>query len=107
MTAGGGGATLAVDYEPVRAALAERDATAFVHVGTSDDSILRYLTRASDVDGELAVCVTPEQAMVFAAEAPDAAREAFPGDRVLPGGGSIPTGERVAVVPTPFICPNS
>jgi Xaa-Pro aminopeptidase len=88
---------LAVDYGLVRDALAERDATAFVHVGTCDDPVLRYLTRASDVDGELAVCVTPEQSMLFAPDAPAAAREAFPGDRVVPGGGAIPTGERVAV----------
>jgi Xaa-Pro aminopeptidase len=92
-----GGPSLAVEYAPVREALAARDATAFVHVGTSDDAVLRYLARASEVDGELAVCVTPEQAMLFAPAAPDAAREAFPGDRVLPGGGEIPTGERVAV----------
>ncbi|WP_227132493.1 M24 family metallopeptidase [Halorubellus salinus] len=92
-----GGPSLAVDYAPVREALADRAATAFVHVGSSDDAVLRYLARASDLDGELAVCVTPEQAMLFAPEAPDGARKAFPGDRVLPGGGEIPTGERVAV----------
>ena len=97
MAAGGASPSLAADYESVRAALAERDATAFVHVGRSDDAIMRYLARASEVDGELAVCVTPEQAMLFAPAAPEAAREAFPGDRVLPGGRSIPTGERVAV----------
>lgn len=91
------GPQLGVDYGAVRDALAARDATAFVHVGTAEDPILRYLSGASDVDGELAVCVTPEQAMLFAPAAPEAAREAFPGDRVLPGGGSIPTGERVAV----------
>ena len=91
------GPQLAVDYAPVRDALATRDATAFVHVGTAEDPILRYLSGASDVDGELAVCVTSEQAMLFAPDAPEAAREAFPGDRVLPGGGAIPTGERVAV----------
>jgi Xaa-Pro aminopeptidase len=91
------GPQLSVDYAPVREALAAQDATAFVHVGTATDPVLRYLSGASDVDGELAVCVTPEQAMLFAPDAPDAAREAFAGDRVLPGGGSIPTGERVAV----------
>ncbi|WP_323674570.1 M24 family metallopeptidase [Halorubellus sp. PRR65] len=91
------GPSLAVDYAPVREALAERSATAFVHVGTSEDVVLRYLARATELDGELAVCVTPEQSMLFAPDAPDAAREAFPGDQVLPGGASIPTGERVAV----------
>jgi Xaa-Pro aminopeptidase len=91
------GPQLSVDYAPVREALAARDATAFVHVGTADDPTVRYLSGASDVDGELAVCVTPEQVLLFAPDAPDAAREAFAGDRVLPGGGSIPTGERVAV----------
>ena len=68
-----------------------------MHVGSSDDPILRYLARTSGVAGELAVCVTPEQSMLFASDAPDAAREAFPGDRVLPAGAGVPTGERVAV----------
>ncbi|NHN42004.1 M24 family metallopeptidase [Halorubellus sp. JP-L1] len=97
MTSDGDAGALAVDYAPVREALAARDATAFVHAGSSDDPVLRYLARASDVDGELAVCVTPEQSMLFAPDDPDAARESFPGDRVLPGGGDVPTGERVAV----------
>ncbi|MFC6952036.1 M24 family metallopeptidase [Halorubellus litoreus] len=92
-----GSPQLAVEYAPVREALADREATAFVHVGTSDDAILRYLARASGLDGELGMCVTPEQAMLFAPDSPDGAREAFPGDRVLPGGGDVPTGERVAV----------
>jgi len=97
MSADAGAGALAVDYAPVREAIRARDATAFVHVGRSDDPLLRYLARASEVDGELAVCVTPEQSLLFASESPAAAREAFPGDRVLPGGGDVPTGERVAV----------
>lgn len=97
MPASDSASALAVDYDPVREALAERDATAFVHVGSSDDPILRYLARTSDVAGELAVCVTPEQSLLFAPDAPAAAREAFPGDSVLPAGGDVPTGERVAV----------
>lgn len=90
------GTALPVDYGPVRDALADRDATAFVHVGASDDPILRYLARSSALDGELAVCVTPEQALLLSPADPAAAREAFPGDRVLPAGGDVPTGERVA-----------
>jgi len=97
MSADAGTGALAVDHAPVREAIRARDATAFVHVGRSDDPLLRYLARASEVDGELAVCVTPEQSLLFASESPAAAREAFPGDRVLPGGGDVPTGERVAV----------
>lgn len=87
---------LSVDYAPVRSALADREATAFVHVGPSDDPILRYLARSSGLAGELAVCVTSEQALLFAPEDPDGAGEAFPGDRVVPGGADVPTGERVA-----------
>jgi Xaa-Pro aminopeptidase len=87
---------LPVDYGPVRDALAERDATAFAHVGASDDPILRYLARSSALDGELAICVTPEQSLLFAPDDPTAARETFPGDRVLSAGADVPTGERVA-----------
>ncbi|WP_256297854.1 M24 family metallopeptidase [Haloarchaeobius salinus] len=90
--------TLPVPFEHVREELRDRDAAAFVHVGREDDPTLRYLGRAGRVDGELAVVVTAESAMLLAADAPAAARESFPGDSVLPAGGEIPTGERVAAV---------
>jgi len=93
---GGSTGALAVDHAPVREALAERSATAFVHVGSGAAPTLRYLARTRGVGGELAVCVTPEQALLFAPEDASAAREAFPGDRVLPAGGEVPAGERVA-----------
>ncbi|WP_435344470.1 M24 family metallopeptidase [Haloarchaeobius sp. HRN-SO-5] len=88
---------LPVSYEPVRDELRERDACAFVHVGREDDPTLRHLGRVDAVDGELAVVVTPDQSLLLAPDAPAAATETFPGDRVLPAGGSIPTGERVGV----------
>lgn len=96
MTPADGTGVRSVDYAPVRAVLEARSATAFVHVGESDDAVLQYLARTRGLDGELAVCVTPEQALLFAPADPTGAAEAFPGDRVLPGGGGVPTGERLA-----------
>ena len=85
-------------FEPVREALRERRACAFVHVGREDDPTLEYLGRVDAIDGELAVVVTPDQSLLLASDAPAAATETFPGDRVLPAGGSIPTGKRVGAV---------
>ncbi|WP_435334831.1 M24 family metallopeptidase [Haloarchaeobius sp. TZWWS8] len=89
---------LTSDFEPVRQELRDRDARAFVHVGRETDSTLRYLGRTGGVEGELAVVVTADRTFLLAPDAPAAATETFPGDQVLPAGGEIPTGERVATV---------
>ncbi|WP_439028535.1 M24 family metallopeptidase [Haloarchaeobius sp. DT45] len=90
--------TLVTDFEPVQRELRARDACAFVHVGRESDPILRYLGRTAAVEGELAVVVTADQALLLAPDAPDAASEAFPDAQVLPAGADIPTGTRVATV---------
>ncbi|WP_435361323.1 M24 family metallopeptidase [Haloarchaeobius sp. DFWS5] len=89
---------LSTDFAPVQQELQDRDACAFVHVGTEVDPTLRYLGRTGGVPGELAVVVTEEQSLLLAPDAPDAATETFPGDQVLPAGSNIPTGKRVATV---------
>ncbi|WP_435316964.1 M24 family metallopeptidase [Haloarchaeobius sp. TZWSO28] len=90
--------SLSIDFEPVQRELRARDACAFVHVGRESDPTLRYLARTAQLEGELAVVVTADQALLLAPEAPDAATEAYPDAQVLPAGEAIPTGTRVATV---------
>ncbi|WP_267641966.1 M24 family metallopeptidase [Haloarchaeobius amylolyticus] len=90
--------SLSIDFEPVQRELRDRDACAFVHVGREADPTLRSLARTAHLEGELAVVVTADQALLLAPEAPDAAAEAYPDAQILPAGEDIPTGTRVATV---------
>lgn len=72
------------DYEALAAAVDLADRDAYVHVGQGTDDLLRYLTR---VDGEdryyLFVQTGDETVLGVTARHLHAARERFPGDRIV------------------------
>ncbi len=91
---------LDTDYEPIAAALAARDADAFVHVGDRFDDDLRYLTRFSGPDRQYAFVYREDEALLTAPSlfAEQAERE-FPGTVVPAGDGPRkPAAERAALL---------